>query len=291
MPSDITICGHIYYDIIYLLTKFPKEKDDIRNPIVKKQFGGAFNTIKALRRINKKLKINVMSILGKDHIGNEAIRELKKLKIQTNDIVRSRQTNDDFIIINQKNNSKTVFPRTFHNKINKIPNLKNTKWIHFMYLDNTEFLDIYSDVIINKNNNQIFSADISNKKFKKTNIKKYLPFIDYLIFSTKELNSILGGSNYKNFTPTVIKKLRDLNKIVPNIIVHSKSKSMFFYNQNFIVYDYRIKTNEKLNILGAGDNFAACILNEIISNKTISTQSLEKAHKFATAYCLANKNI
>ena len=36
MPSDITICGHIYYDIIYLLTKFPKEKDDIRNPIVKK---------------------------------------------------------------------------------------------------------------------------------------------------------------------------------------------------------------------------------------------------------------
>lgn len=101
----------------------------------------------------------------------------------------------------------------------------------------------------------------------------------------------MGGSNYKNFTPTVIKKLRDLNKIVPNIIVHSKSKSMFFYNQNFIVYDYRIKTNEKLNILGAGDNFAACILNEIISNKTISKQSLEKAHKFATAYCLANKNI
>ncbi len=291
MSSDITICGHIYYDIIYLLDRFPKEKDDIRNPIVKKQFGGAFNTLKALRRINKKLKINAMSILGKDHIGNEAIKELKKLKVQTSNIVRSNQTNDDFIIINQKNNSKTVFPRTFNNKIKKLPNLKKTKWIHFMYLDNIEFLDAYSGIIVNKNNKQIYSADISNKKFKKTNIKKYLPFFDYLIFSTKELNSILGGSNYKNFTPIVIKKLKNLNKIVPNIIVHSKSKSMFFHDQTFISYDYRIKTNEKLNILGAGDNFAACILNELISKKTISKHSLEKAHKFATAYCLANKNI
>ena len=76
-----------------------------------------------------------------------------------------------------------------------------------MYIDNKEFLDIYANIILNKKNNQIFSADISslslslffwgNKTFKNTNVKKYLPFFDFLIFSTKELNSILEGSNYK----------------------------------------------------------------------------------------------
>ena len=77
---------------------------------VKKQFGGAFNTIKALRRVNKSLKIDVVTILGKDHIGNIAIKELKKNKVGTKNIIRSEQTNDDIILINQKNNSKTVFP-------------------------------------------------------------------------------------------------------------------------------------------------------------------------------------
>ena len=54
MKFDITICGHTYFDIIYLLKSFPRERDDIRNPVVKKQFGGIFNTIRGLRKINKK---------------------------------------------------------------------------------------------------------------------------------------------------------------------------------------------------------------------------------------------
>ncbi len=124
MYFDITVCGLSFYDIIYLLDDYPKERSDVRNPIVKKQFGGAFNTIKALRRVNKSLKIDVVTILGKDHIGNIAIKELKKNKVGTKNIIRSEQTNDDIILINQKNNSKTVFPRILHSRPKKLPQLK-----------------------------------------------------------------------------------------------------------------------------------------------------------------------
>ena len=291
MKFDITICGHTYFDIIYLLKSFPRERDDIRNPVVKKQFGGIFNTIRGLRKLNKKIKIDVFTILGKDHVGNDAVKELKKLKINTNKIIRDKETNDDIIIVNQKNNSKTVFPRTFHKKPKKLPHLHDTKWIHFMYIDNKEFLDIYANIILNKKNNQIFSADISNKTFKNTNVKKYLPFFDFLIFSTKELNSILEGSNYKNFSPIVLKKLKDLNKTVPHIIVHSKNKSIYLNDKKIIEFKYSNKIYEKLNILGAGDNFASCILNDAITAGTITKLSLKKAHYFATSYCLENKNI
>ena len=76
-----------------------------------------------------------------------------------------------------------------------------------------------------------------------------------------------------------------------NIQMTRKNKSIFLNNQSFIFYEYKIKTNKKLNIIDAGDNFAASILNDLISKKFFSKYSLEKAHKFATAYCLANKNI
>jgi len=291
MYFDITVCGLSFYDIIYLLDDYPKERSDVRNPIVKKQFGGAFNTIKALRRVNKSLKIDVVTILGKDHIGNIAIKELKKNKVGTKNIIRSEQTNDDIILINQKNNSKTVFPRILHSRPKKLPQLKNTNWIHFMYLDNKEFLDNFSSFVSKKKHNQIFSADISNKKFKKTTLKKYLPFIDYLIFSTKELNSILEEKKCYNLTPSVLKKLKNLNKIVPNLIVHDKKKSIYLSKNKFIKYDYKVNIQKKLNILGAGDNYAAFILNELVTTGKITREVLKKAHYFASAYCLENKNI
>ena len=48
---------------------------------------------------------------------------------------------------------------------------------------------------------------------------------------------------------------------------------------------------KKLNILGAGDNFAAFILNELVTTGKITKEVLKKAHYFASAYCLENKNI
>ena len=43
--------------------------------------------------------------------------------------------------------------------------------------------------------------------------------------------------------------------------------------------------------IGAGDNFAAFILNELVTTGKITKEVLKKAHYFASAYCLENKNI
>ncbi|MDC0045402.1 PfkB family carbohydrate kinase, partial [Pelagibacteraceae bacterium] len=58
---------------------------------------------------------------------------------------------------------------------------------------------------------------------------------------------------------------------------------------------FKIKVKAKKVItkdsVGAGDNFAAFILNELVTKGKITKEVLKKAHYFASAYCLENKNI
>ena len=61
----------------------------------------------------------------------------------------------------------------------------------------------------------------------------------------------------------VLKKLKDLTKTVPHIIVHSKNKSIYLNEKKIIEFKYSNKIYEKLNILGAGDNFASCIFKKM----------------------------
>ena len=55
---DICVCGYAFKDIIYKLDNYPVENSNKSyNAEVSYNFGGVFNTLRALRFLNKRIKI------------------------------------------------------------------------------------------------------------------------------------------------------------------------------------------------------------------------------------------
>ena len=284
---DICVCGYSFKDSIYELDSFPEENSNksYKASVVNK-FGGVFNTLRALRFLNKKLKIKVVTILGKDEEGNQGLEEIKKLKVNHQSIFYSDLTNKSLHIINKKKNTKTFIVQFNSKKIKIINNIKDSLWVHFMYLDNNEFIDQFKNIVLNKRKDQFFSADLSRRSISKLNLKKYLAKIDLLICSTKELPSLFKTNKCKEFNKFSIEKLKTLSKTITYIVVHNKRKSLCFIDGKIIEVDNQnIVNNKNFHITGAGDTYTAALINEFIINKLIDNKSISKAHRIASKFC------
>ena len=284
---DICICGHTMKDMIYTLKKYPKESSDTRDATLITRFGGISNTIRGIRYLNKKIKMKSVTILGKDQDGDNAIQELKKLKVDYKSIIRNGLTSDVVILISKLKSTKTVIVRFLSKKPKKRMNIGDSSWVHFMYLDNIQFIDKFGNLVLNKNPGQFFSADISDKSLNKFNLDKYLNKLDCLIFSTKELPTLFKDKKCKEFNQASMKNILNLSKKINYIIIHNKKKSIYVDHGRI----FTVKNNNKIdyknpNILGAGDHFAASIINDMISKKSKPENMLKKAHKFSSDYCL-----
>ena len=285
---DICICGHAFKDIIYKLDTFPKENSNqVYNAESSVSFGGIFNTLRGLRFLNKKINIKAVTVLGKDEDGKNAIKDLKKLKVNHNSTIFNNLTNTSLHLINKKNNTKTFIVRFLSGKLSTLQKISDSRFVHFMYLDNKEFLDQFGKLVLSKKEGQFFSADISNRSIFKNNLKKYLNNIDFLICSTKELPSLFNSKKCVDFNLYSLKKLKELSHDIENILVHNKSESKAFINGKIIsLKNKKSITNENSNITGAGDTYAAYILNEFLTKNLIETKSISGAHRFASDYCL-----
>ena len=290
---DICVCGYSFKDTIYELDSFPEENTNksYETSVVNK-FGGVFNTLRALRYLNKKLKIKVVTILGKDEEGNQGLEEIKKLKVNHQSIFYSDLTNKSLHIINKKKNTKTFIVQFNSKKIKIINNIKDSLWVHFMYLDNNEFIDQFKNIVLNKRKDQFFSADLSRRSIAKLSLKKYLAKIDLLICSTKELPSLFKTNKCKEFNKFSIEKLKTLSKTITYIVVHNKHKSLCFIDGKIIEVDNQnIVNNKNFHITGAGDTYTAALINEFIINKLIDNKSISKAHRIASKFCAGNIKI
>ena len=284
---DICICGHTMKDTIYTLKKYPKESSDTRDATLINRFGGITNTIKGIRYLNKKIIMKSVSILGKDQDGDNAIQELKNLKVDYKSIARNSFTNDVLILISKLQSTKTVIVRFLSQKPKKKMNISDSFWVHFMYLDNMQFIDKFGNLVLDKKPGQFFSADISDKTINQFNLDKYLNKLDCLIFSTKELPTLFKDTKCKEFNKISMANILKLSKKINYIIVHNKKKSIYVDHGKI----FSVKNNNKIdyknpNILGAGDHFAASIINDMISKKVPPAKMLKKAHKFSSNYCL-----
>ena len=284
---DICVCGYSFKDTIYELDGFPKENSNKSyNAVVSNKFGGVFNTLRAIRYLNKKIKIKVVTILGKDEDGKEAVKELKKLRVNHESIAFSGKTNKSLNIINKKKNTKTFVVQFDTNIIKHINNIDDSKWVHFMYLDNIEFIDQFKKIVLSKNKNQFFSADLSRRTISKLDLNKYLNKLDFLICSTKELPSLFKSNKCIEFNKFSLKKLKSLSKNIKYIVVHNKFKSLGFINGKLIeVKNKNIVNNKNINITGAGDTYTASLINDFIINKMIDYKSINNAHKVASKFC------
>ena len=115
----------------------------------------------------------MLTILGKDEDGKQGLKEIKKLNINHNSIVFNNSTSTSLNIINKKKNTKTFIVRFNSKKIHNISNLDDSRWVHFMYLDNFEFINQFKKIVLNKKKGQFFSADLSRRTISKLDLSKY----------------------------------------------------------------------------------------------------------------------
>jgi hypothetical protein len=149
----------------------------------------------------------------------------------------------------------------------KIKNIKNSRWNHIMYLnqlEDTSFMKLLPK-------DSIISADITSGGMKKLELLK---FIDYLFISDEDL----------------FIDIEELTKMVKGSVIYHYPAGSIFYTKDG---NFETKTNliPNLNVLGAGDFFAASfITKKLLDDKIDDKQCIKFAHENTTKILLRKKN-
>ena len=155
------------------------------------------------------------------------------------------------------------------NKIQRTPVIKDSEWSHILYVNELEDISFIKDV---KNKSKIVSIDIcKGKPFKQFDILKY---VDYFFISDEDL-------------------FMDINELAKKVkgwvILHHKGGSTCVSKEK--TFDISTPVIDNINVLGAGDMFAAatinCILNTV--DKSNLENNIKEAHSI-TSRILAEIN-
>ncbi len=153
------------------------------------------------------------------------------------------------IVVNEKTSQR--FGRGNLNLETIKPTVVNAEWHHVMYLNQLKNKDFVRDL------NGIISADLTAGKM---DILDDLIYIDYLFLSEEDL----------------FMDLNELANLVKGcVILHYPSGSICADGKTQIECKTEVKKN--INVLGAGDTFAACFISNMLKNNDIES-SLEYAH-------------
>jgi len=164
------------------------------------------------------------------------------------------------VLINEMSSQR--FGRGNLNLKTSEPNIINSKWHHIMYLNRLKDKSFIYDL------KGIISADITAGDM---DIYDELNSIDYLFISDEDL----------------FMDIKELGKLVKgHVILHYPSGSVCTDGNKII--SCKTKTIENINVLGAGDTFAACFISNMLNTNNIK-KSLEYAHE-KTIKVLLNEN-
>jgi len=246
--------------------------------------GCAINT--AINLTSLGLKTGVSAAIGNDMNGKYIIQELKKRKINTENIfVKNKSTASTFAMLSSKGKRRYLVHwganDLFTAKDIKINLIKNYSLIHFCgtfvmkQFDGKETLELAKKI---KKNKILISIDtvFNNKVNCLKLIKNIFPYIDIFFPSIEELNLITGYNN--------IKKNIDFLKStkIPFCGVKlGREGSIFIYkNEAFYCSPFKVKVSDTS---GAGDAFMGGLIYSILKKK-----SLNEIMIFATACAAVN---
>tara|TARA_B100000683_G_scaffold218257_1_gene214458 strand:- start:216 stop:881 length:666 start_codon:yes stop_codon:yes gene_type:complete len=132
------------------------------------------------------------------------------------------------------------------------PKIINANWHHVLYLNKLK------DTAFIKDLNGKVSADLTAGKM---DIMDEIKYVDYLFISEEDL----------------FMDVKELAKLTRGyVILHYPSGSMCTNGNDQFAFTTEVKQN--INVLGAGDAFAACFISNMIQSDDIE-KSLENAHK------------
>tara|TARA_R100000808_G_C2103741_1_gene120016 strand:- start:350 stop:964 length:615 start_codon:yes stop_codon:yes gene_type:complete len=162
--------------------------------------------------------------------------------------------------------------------------MKKSKWHHFLYIDKlknlnaTHFKEISEESSISVD----FCLNQHSEKNKKR-IFEILKYVDYVFISDAEAESLMNSKDKDYNSLELAKKTKGI------VVLHTPRGSIVSDGEKIT----RIKTNYisdmPLDVLGAGDIFAAFFINKMIENSSTNVlQSIKMSHDYITGLLLEN---
>ncbi len=262
--------------------------------------GGATNSACCFKKLG--FDASIFCKISNDSNGKFILKELKKNKIKTDNIVYSKNTKTaTSIILPTSIGDRIIFVYRGANNdlsINEIPTqeIKNSNLIYITSLsENAQ--NILLPILKNARENKIHIAVNPGKSQVKTKeFLENLKFIDFLILnkneaqelfkiilqnndSIKKINLKIGANtpelikkffNYKNRNFSIAHFFKKITNFGPKIIaVTNGFDGVYVSNGNSIYFHESIKSKEIVNSLGAGDAFGSTFVGSLIQGKSI----------------------
>ena len=230
--------------------------------------GGGTNTAVSLSRLGH--KVAFVGKIGSKYNSNRVIHQLKKEKVDTSLIIRSKTGRTGYsIILDSKKHDRTILAfRGSNNDLgsNEI-NFKKlkTKWFYFSSMIEKSYKTLEKiATYASKNNIKIaFNTSSYLAKKGKNYLKNILNKTNILVLNKDEAQLIVGKNN------NVANLLKKLSKLGPEIVAITDGKNGVYVLNNNQIYT-GIPTNVKIvETTGAGDAFASSFLCGIIRKNNI----------------------
>ena len=282
---DLSIVGNIIVDNIHCVSNFRLGASNA-SVVNHRAVGSIVNVLTMCQKIDPNLNININSAIGNDNNG-ELVKTFLKAsqnsvltKADINLEIFKEATSTAIIIADLEQNKRTSIVKwgacTQMNSFASTP----SDWTHIMYGDKLKNLNAHHLKKMKKDG--IISIDFCLNKHsesEKKRIYKILEFVDYAILSDEEASSLTGYNNMFDIT-------KEIGKMVTkSAIVHSPAR--IYESDGTAIKNYTTSYIEDipLNVLAAGDTFAACFITKMLRGNDVAT-SIKFAHDYTTKYIL-----
>ena len=229
--------------------------------------GGGTNTAVALARLGH--KVAFLGKVGSKYNSSMVIKELKKEKVDTSFIIRSKTGRTGYsIVLDSKKHDRTILAFKGSNndlRFNEIKLKKlKTKWFYFSTMIGTSFRTLEKLASYAKKHNIKIAFNISSYLAKKGKnyLKNILKKTNILILNKEEAELLVGKARIEVM-------LKRINKLGPEIVaITDGKKGAYAYDGKYAYYGkpHNVKIVETT---GAGDAFASSFLSGIIKKNDI----------------------
>lgn len=266
----IVCIGHATYDTIVSLDNFPKEntKTRIENTI---QCGGGPAATAAYLLAKWGSDVSFLGIIGNDYYGSKIKEELQQVGVDITYIekVKDYKTDSSYIIVNKKNNSRTILTSETKNiQMKKItPNIEP----EIILMDGQEY-----DMSISMLENNLDAVSILDAGRVTNEVLDLSEKVTYLIASLEFASQVTNVNiDYNNMRTIRDLYLKMKNKFNNNIIITLEDRGCLYEIDGEIKIMSSLKV-QALDTTGAGDIFHGAFAYGI-ANKLSYEQSIKLA--------------
>jgi len=229
--------------------------------------GGGTNTAVALARLGH--KVAFLGKVGSKYNSSMVIKELKKEKVGTSLIVRSKTGRTGYsIVLDSKKHDRTILAFKGSNNdlsFNEIKLKKlNARWFYFSSMMGASFKTLEKLASYAKEHNIKIAFNISSYLAKKgkNHLKNILKKTSILVLNKEEAALLVGKGKINDL-------LTKLQKLGPETIAITDGKNGVYVLHSKTAYYGKPHNVKIVETTGAGDSFASSFLSGIIKKGNI----------------------